>query len=564
MMNKTNGQVGIITGALLCLLLLYIPWGYILHTGIAVPEHAGWILFGLGFMAMAVHVRLAFYRAYLLLAGMLLLTLPLLWISADADIWRALTRVLALWTGGVLFFWLAARPLTAMQAEVTGRMIVVVGALCALTVLLRVFWPVGYTLWLPLAGTGWAAGGVIQPDLMATFLATALAVGLQAWLMRGRTLMLLVLFVLMFALALCQSLVGLAGIAVVAVMMLLLCARGLRRRLWGALLVLMAGGLTGGLVLTRLLHIPVIHPVDGALMVTVFRACFALLANHPFIGVGYGAFEGALPSGVLLAGAADLFHPHVVVAHPGNELLYWITEGGLVVLIGMVLLLAWGCRLVFGLYRQASRVGGYGHEGSDGLGWVLCALPVFLFCMVGFPWYGSPMHYLLFVVFIGMATARQAEPMKQYEPGRGVARSVRAVMLLAGVAVVWFALSGVWVAMGVQDARQTMARDVHTLVSAHQLNPWYLSDEVGFALTVNQLQQFSQTHDAALLPPAEVFLKAYLTRHPDPNVYSMLITVLDKQSNVQEAEAVYREGQRQVFWDNRFASEPAAVVSPQH
>lgn len=560
--NKMNGRAGIILGAVLCVLLLYFPWGAVLQTGIAVPEYAGWGLFGVWLLVMTVGSPLVFHRSPLLLLAVLLLSLPLWWTAAQGDLWHAVMRVLALWGGTLVLLWLGARPLPASQAFLTAQTVVAVGVVCALSVLVRLFLPALHAAWLPLAGGGWATGGFLQPDLMALFLATAIAAGLQLWLVKKTPLMLPLLVVLSLALTLCQSLVADAGVLMMVLVTLVVCARGLRRWLLGGVFAIVAGALVAWLLMGPL-HLPVVRPMAWTMMAAIFRGCLVLIAHHPLLGTGYGSFEGQLPAGMAMAGLAGI-HPHYTVTHPGNELLLWVTEGGMVAAVGLLLLLGWGAKLAFDVLRQARRVGGYGHEGSDGLGWLLCALPLALSCLVGSPWYQSPLHYLLFLVFTGVALARLTGPAREYHPGRGVSCGLKAAMAVAGVAALWFTLSGVGVAVGVQNARQSMARDVQGLVLARQVNPWYLPDEVGFALTVNQLQQFNQTRDLTLLPPAEAFLRGYLQRHPDPNVYSMLITLLDKQGRSAEAEAVYQEGQRRVPWDKRFAPDVDATAASPH
>ncbi|MCU6244332.1 hypothetical protein KWI10_24790, partial [Enterobacter asburiae] len=84
-----------------------------------------------------------------------------------------------------------------------------------------------------------------------------------------------------------------------------------------------------------------------------------------------------------------------IVVHPHNELVYQVTEGGLVAVVGLAFLLVWGMRVALRLWAQASAAGGYGKPGSDALGPGLCALPVLLHTQVEYPWYLSGVHFVL-------------------------------------------------------------------------------------------------------------------------------------------------------------------------
>ncbi|MCT4737218.1 Wzy polymerase domain-containing protein [Raoultella ornithinolytica] len=550
-------------GALLCLALLYMPWGWILHSGTAVAEHAGWALVGILLLFAACQETVRLYRAWPLWAGGILLTLPLMWMPAQADTWAALTRAGALWIGGLLLVWVAGRTVTEQQTRRVFRLLVLIGAVCASGVYLRVYWPAGIERWQALTGGGW----VLQPDLMASFLAVAVAAALQYWLFRARLLTLVWLAGLMYALILCRSWPGLAGVVLVFMVMMLVCARGLRRRLLTAGLVLAVTGAgawyvqTGGRTDVAFLTLP----ASWLLLVPVARACLALLMAHPLTGTGYGRFEGALPDGLNLAGEMATYHPHYVVSHPGNELLYWAVEGGIVAIVGLLLVLYGGVRTMVLLCRQAARVGGYGHAGSDALSGLVCALPVLLFSLCGTPWYQSPLHFLLSVLLPGMAIARLADsvPVKVCEPGGATSVLLCTLMLAVGAWLMWFAMTGTLVASGLQQARQSSGRDITALELAAGFNPWYMTDPVNFARTEHQLQQAGQTGNAAVLAGTEPFFRDYLIRHPDPNVYSMYITVLDKQGKYGDARRVYAQGQRRVPWDARFTVDEAISGSPQ-
>lgn len=547
-------KTGVLAGLML-IMLLYFPWGRALHTGIAVPEHLGWGLLGVLFLFLALRCPREFYSSRLLLAGGVLLTLPLLWMSGQADAWRVLTRLAALWSGGVILCWLGGRTSGEKDMHLLAAGVTFTGFVCAASVLFRVLFPNVFSLWLPLAGGGWATGGYLQPELMALLLATSLITALYLWLFRGRLMLLPVIAVLAFALTLCLRLFPLVCVAVASLMMLMAAARGLRRRFIVSLIVmLLAGGLAWEALTQVSAQQPVLAwPTDRAMWLQTFRACLALLMAHPLTGTGYGDFAGSLPQGMQLAGLLATWKSRVVTEHPGSEWLYWITEGGVVALAGLVLLLAWGGRLHTALWRQSSRSGGLGQGGSEGLGLLYCALPLLLATLLTVaPGYASPLHYLLMMVLTGTAVSGlKVRNTCGATSGKGGA--LRTVLFtVTAVVVLWFSVSGTRVAISLQDARQTSGRDVTSLEHARRANPLYLPDDVGFAMAIHRLQQFSKTGDKTLLSGTEPFFRDYLSRHPDPNVYSTYITVLDKQDKTDEAEKTYQDAQRRVPWDSRF------------
>lgn len=554
-LRHLKGKPGLLAGLMLTV-LLYFPWGLALHTGIAVPEHLGWGLLGVLFLFLALRASGAFYSSRLLLAGGVLLSLPVLWMPEHADTWRALTRLAALWSGVIILCWLGGRTSGDKDMHLLAAVVTFTGFVCAASVLFRVLFPKAFSLWLPLAGGGWATGGYLQPELMALLLATSLITALYLWLFRGRLMLLPIIAVLAFALTLCLRLFPLVCVAVASLMMLMAAARGLRRRFIVSLIVmLLAGGLAWAALTQVSAQQPVLAwPTDRAMWLQTFRACLALLMAHPLTGTGYGYFAGSLPQGMQLAGLLATWKSRVVLEHPGSEWLYWVTEGGAVALAGLVLLLTWGRRLYAALWRQSSRAGGLGQGGSEGLGLLYCAFPLLMATLLTVaPGYSSPLHYLLLIVLAGAAVSGLTVRRTCGTASGNGSLLRKLFFIVPAVVVLWFSLTGTRVAISLQDARQTSGREVASLEQAHRMNPFYLPDDAAFAMTIHRLQQFSQTGDKALLAGAEPFFRDYLSRHPDPNVYSTYITVLDKQGKADEAEKAYEEGQRRVPWDPRFA-----------
>lgn len=537
----------------LSLLMLYFPWGAALRTGIAIPSHLGWALIGLTLLVMACRMQLTFYRPRLPLFGVALLILPVLWMPSDADTVAGLSRVATLLLGALLLSLLGGMSPSETQARQMGRAFMLLAAVCALSVVVRRFLPAAHALWMPLAGGGWSTGGFLQPDLMATFLAAMLLVAVHLWLLRGRWQDLCFVTLLMFSLALCQSVMGWFGGIIGLLLMIFACARGYRRRLAGAMGVIFVAGLAGAGWQIFGLAQPLCYPFPLLSLAQTYQASEALLSQYPLSGIGYGRFESLFPEGVALAGIQGDYHLHGVVTHAGLEGLHWVVEGGVIAAIGVIALFVWGMQFFGRLWRQGSRVGGYGHEGSDALGWGISTLPLLLSTMVGAPWYQSPLHLLLFLLLAGITIARLPKLENQFIAITSPAWTLRAVIAFIGLVTMGYSLTGTAVAVGVQAARQVRAQDIRLMETAVRFNPWYMRDAVGFARSLHQLQQYKKTNDTTNLAMGITGLQHYVISHPDPNAYSLLITALDRQGKTQEAEAMYMQAQQRMPWDARFS-----------
>lgn len=119
----------------------------------------------------------------LLAGGLLLLALPLLWRPAlTGDAWRADTRVACTAMGVILLAWLSAQRPPLRTARQCGWLILLAGLVCVLAVLRQTYWPAAHALWMPSVADGRPSGTFHQNNVMASFLATGLAVTLHLWL----------------------------------------------------------------------------------------------------------------------------------------------------------------------------------------------------------------------------------------------------------------------------------------------------------------------------------------------------------------------------------------------
>ncbi|WP_373226117.1 Wzy polymerase domain-containing protein [Enterobacter cloacae complex sp. ESBL7] len=546
--------VVVIFAAVSCL-LINLPWHSLLPADTVIPEYAGWVLPGLLFLVMAISGRMVFSRAPLLLLSFLVLTLPLLWMPPGSDAWRAVTRVLMMWCGGVFLLWLAASRVSEALSALAADALIVTGLVCAVSVLLCVLWPAGYAHWLPLQEGLRPSGGFRQINVMASFLATMLVLSLHRWLFCGQVRYLGCLVIFMVSLVMAQSTIGLLGATVVALLMTVAGRRAVRGRLSVALAVLAvswAGTRTGMTLMS--LQAPVDHTFGQLGRIQMWRACAQLIASHPWRGVGYGMFEGRYPDGVALL--QEVQRDPSIVVHPHNELVYQVTEGGLVAVVGLAFLLVWGVRVALRLWVQASAAGGYGKPGSDALGPGLCALPVLLHTQVEYPWYLSGVHFVLSLFLFGLALSRMAPALPAAVLPSRIHFASRALLAIAGVFLVWFSLTGTLIRVGIDAAKQTMATDISLFERVRWLNPWFMPDQQAFVVSLHDMQLFNQDGDPARPGRAEQFYRDYLLRHPDPNVYAMYLQVLSLDGKTAQAKQVYDEARRRVGWDSRFSRAP--------
>ncbi|WGA03945.1 Wzy polymerase domain-containing protein [Enterobacter ludwigii] len=541
--------VVLILAAVSCL-LINLPWYTLLATDTVMPEYAGWVLPGLLFLVMAFSGRMVFTRAPWLLLSFLILSFPLLWMAPHADVWRAISRVLMMWCGGVFLLWLSACRVSEAVSAFSADALIVIGLVCALSVLLMVLWPAGYAHWLPLQSDMRPSGGFRQVNLMASFLATALALSLHRWLLSGRRCFLLPLAVLMVAVVWTQSTIGMLGVMVVSCLLTVAGWRVIRRRLCLALAVLVSAWGIARLTMVLMSLSPFIDHTDSrAARLQMWHSSLQLIWAHPWSGVGYGMFEGEYPQGLSMLHETSLTG---MLTHPHNELLYWLTEGGLVTAIGLSLLLAWGVRMSLRLWRQGHVAGGYGQPGSDATGLAICTLPVLLHTQTEYPWYQSGVHFVLFLFLAGLALSRLVPAAHPLALSPRLQHPAAILLALVGVFLVWFSLSGTVVRVGIDAAKRTMATDISLFERVRWLNPWFMPDQQAFVVSLHDMQLFNQDGDPARLRRAVHFYRDYLVRHPDPNVYAMYLQVLTLQGDTTQAQRVYNEARWRAGWDSRF------------
>lgn len=537
----------------LCLVgVVLMPNGPVWSGGYTPLSTGGWAISGLLLFQLALRGRGAVNG--LLVLALLLLALPLVWMPGRADHEIAFLRTGCALLGGVLMMLMQGQPLTGAAPRPMARILVICGVLCTGMLVWQTWWPGAHgNLWVASSSLGRPAGVFHQVNVTSSFLATSLALALHLWLTGGRRLWPAVsLGVLSFGVILTQSTVGWLGMALAGLLL-----GGLawpRRR---ADVLLSWGCITLGCGLAWLCRhgtglAPVSHAFGRESRLQVWRACLALIREHPLLGQGYGTFEGILPHGMQLLGEHQM--ERQVFTYPHNEILYWVVEGGLVAGTGLLVLLVWGGLLVRRAWLSSMRAGGYGAVDGDAPGWVICALPILLHTQVEYPFYLSSVHFLVVVLLLGTASAR----LGVYRPRPWlVVRGMRWLLVpagcLLGAGVMAYALTGAWVKGTAARSMQTLGTDTAAMERAVRFNPWFARDAVGYDRFMAGVQQYNQSKDARELVPLAAFLHDYLKRHPDPGAYQMYLSILRAQGDSVGYAQTLAEARWRVPWSAAFA-----------
>jgi O-antigen polymerase len=131
--------------------------------------------------------------------------------------------------------------------------------------------------------------------------------------------------------------------------------------------------------------------------VNMYRIAFELIAQKPILGHGIGNYLRVwnLQTGNYFARHPDAELPPYIT-HPHNELVYWLIEGGVVIVLGILAAIV---AVVLGLIRCGPR---------RATGYLAMLLPITLHAQVELPFYISSLHWFLWLFLIFVVMRHQA------------------------------------------------------------------------------------------------------------------------------------------------------------
>lgn len=482
---------------------------------------------------------------YVMAAGGVLLALPVIY-SPGFWLSEATHRIVCLGVGLLYLFSCLQLRFDRRILPWTINILLLLVAIQAFVALQQLFIP--DAAWAPLYGKR-IYGTFFQPNVLASFIATGLALALMLFLLPT------------FSLARAEyERLRQTGLAVTLVVFSALLVWGQSRAGWlgGIMVVLLYIGRLGRVyptvsalactaILTGVLVglgglwfggetiMTISHEQSNQARWTMLQDTLSMIAEKPLLGWGYGSFELAFQHYRINQSTPTIVTE--IARYPHNEILLWIVEGGVVALIGWAFML-------FGTFRVVCRARHHDREafatGSPlaGLPTALCIAlaPIAIHSQLEYPFYQSALHYFVFLLLFGMADRlshiTDTRPAKASHSGPLIAMLLSSMALAATIAT-GFALKSKW---AIAQTEAYAMENITPLKTLPALSRWLFQERVNFDEQVNALLTYNRTHDERLLEQYRQWAQEYLNRRIDKNVYASLISILRHQGQFAAAE----------------------------
>ena len=553
------------TRIFLILLVLYSLLGmhFFMHnqggSGLYLPFNmVGWafvsVLISIGIWHLTVVKQLTFSRTQLwFLAGFAILLLPFLNPQAEWNA-QAEPRFLAIAAGLLLFFALSQFQFTEQQRH--NLLYLLLGAVAIETVYgLVQFFVLKDGNWLGYNVKINRPYGIFQKDsVFSSFLAAGLAITfyLQRWDSKVLTsrwrqgLLSLILVATPLLLIQVQSRAGIYG-AILATACMLPVLWNYNRRIFLWSVVLMGLSLSVGLWVYTSARAEDSYALTSGFRKLYWSHLLAMLPQSPWLGHGYGSFEYTF--------LHDFYAPEHITPgmrlmeenldHPHNEVLFWLHEGGIVAVIGLMF-------FATGYIYSVLKCNGWAKR----ISLLALVLPLLFHSMVEYPFYHSVAHFFLFIVFLWLADA-ESGLQKVYACQYWFL--ARVVAIIIPLIVVPFMLTGLQAAYVLTKYDRMKDKNPQMLEQIINPLPWMMMYE--FQMRSVQLTFSAAMHDKPGLESYADWAKQFLHNTPRAAVYSQLVYALQQLNDKEQAQFWLDEGKR-VFPHAEFLQKMSLSTRP--
>ncbi len=541
-----------LTRIMMALSMLYWLLGmhFFMHNpggaGLYLPFNAwGWMFaslaIGLGLWQVTLRQRLVFSPLQTgLWIGALLLLLPMLYPGfAFKD--YAIPRLLGLFAGLLFLFGLYQWHFDKAQRDRLLYLILLAIAMEAVLGLVQ-FYLLAPGNWIGYDTKANRPYGIFQqPNVMATFMATGIALSIWLELRRegGRLLMALRYGVILSAallLVVLQSRVGqLGGLLALLLLMPQLHRQHLLSRVLALVILAVAIGLLSQYWMAGAKRGLDIYQ-SGGVRLDIWSFTYHLVTQNWLVGIGYGGFESTFLHRYVEARSLspDIGMEIYNLDHPHNESLYWAVEGGIAPMVGMVIM---GGAL---LWRLASVC--WVHA----MGLLALVTPILLHTQTEYPLYHAiVLWWLLLTLIYIIDTEIEETNLASQGFSSWWDMECRPWLLLRFMAiaipllVVPFMLTAIHTAWVVTKYERGGYKEPTLLLDI--VNPMAWLTRVEFDVNSVRLMVGLQTNNKTELEAYLEWGQAFVRHTPRANIYANMVIALNALGRTEEANTMRAE-----------------------
>jgi O-antigen polymerase len=512
------------------------------------------MLIALGLWQITLNKKVVYSKMLIWLSiGCLFLCVPAFYSFEFTD--HAIPRLLALAGGLLLLFCLYQFPVTQSDKYQLLMLILIAVALESCIGLAQYlffeegFWG-GYKV-----GVSRPHGVFLQPNVMASFMATGLAIALfistQITLIKSRFsvplkgLIYFTLFSTSFLLVVLQSRTGhLSAILALALIAPYLYQKS-RKQLFIKVIVIILSLVTA---MASLQSSDVAkrggenYQSVGSRNV-IFEVSADMVKTKPLLGYGYGGFERNF---IDHFNQYAIEHPEVGntiqrLSHPHNEVLFWVIEGGIIAL------------LAFMLFTTAYITTWLNISRRKALALFALLLPILLHSQLEFPFYSSVSHFIIFILILWLTDTENSKNNLSFNCANTFL--IRFIALLIPAIFVPFLATSLHTANILVEHEQSGYQSIEQLNDI--INPIAWQNRLDAAVYAHILVSGLSERDSDRLERYIAWAQQRIKYLPRESVYAnmlLVLSILNKDAEYQQLliEAKQTYPQRENWQNNIF------------
>ena len=522
------------------------------------------ILIALGLWQITLNKKIYYSKMLLWLSlGCTFLIIPIFYHFEFTD--HAIPRVLAL-IGGLLFlFSLYQFQLSKLEALRLLVLILLAVVIEASFGLVQFFlfeegdWG-GY-----IVGSSRPHGVFLQPNVMASFMATGLAIALflsiQKRLFKNtlafKCLIYFGLFTTSFLLILLQSRTGFVAAVTVVILLFPLIYQKNKKKLAVNFAIITLAILSSIICLNNS-NTPIRDEDSNkrniSVRLTFYTVSIDMIKEKPLLGFGYGGFERSF---------IDHFNKYAIenpdigdtvtnLSHPHNEVLFWGVEGGLMALLAFAL-------FTIGYICTWVRI-----PLQTGLVVFALIFPLLLHSQLEFPFYSSVSHWLVFLIMLWLV---DRFALSDDESNRSIAISktflFRFIALLVPLIFIPFMFTALHTAhiLVEHEKNPTSKQALESLSDI--INPIAWQSRLDAAVYAHILIDGIRNKDIDKLKSYLIWAIKRLKHQPRPSLYRNSLLILKALNQEQGYQLLLQEAKRtypqEDNWHNSILSQDKSV-----